>query len=164
MTGRFAPSPTGDLHVGNLRTAAIAWLSARSQGEPFLVRMEDLDRQQSSSTHEAAQLRDLAAIGLDWDGEVVRQSDRFDRYEQAIADLDARGLVYECYCTRREIRDEIDVVGPGTSRSSRLVLRAHVAISPPPTGRRIVPTGAARHSGCARTTEPSPSPTVSSAR
>jgi glutamyl-tRNA synthetase len=108
MTGRFAPSPTGDLHVGNLRTAVIAWLSARSQGEPYLVRMEDLDRRQSSVDHEDAQLRDLAAIGLDWDGEVVRQSDRFDRYEQAISDLEAQGLVYECYCTRREIRDEIE--------------------------------------------------------
>jgi glutamyl-tRNA synthetase len=70
--------------------------------------MEDLDRHQSSESHERSQLRDLAAIGLDWDGPVVRQSDRFDRYEQAIADLDALGLVYECYCTRREIRDEID--------------------------------------------------------
>jgi glutamyl-tRNA synthetase len=108
MTGRFAPSPTGDLHVGNLRTAAIAWLSARSRNEPFLVRMEDLDREQSNPEHEEAQLRDLAAIGLDWDGDVVRQSDRFDRYEAAIADLDAQGLVYECFCTRREIRDEID--------------------------------------------------------
>ncbi len=107
MTGRFAPSPTGDLHVGNLRTAAIAWLSARSQGAPFLVRMEDLDLRQSSVGHEAAQLRDLTAIGLDWDGEVVRQSDRFDRYEQAITDLEGQGLVYECYCTRREILDEI---------------------------------------------------------
>ena len=108
MTGRFAPSPTGDLHIGNLRTAAIAWLSARSWNEPFLVRMEDLDREQSNLVHEAAQLRDLAAIGIDWDGDVVRQSDRFDRYEAAIAHLDAQGLVYECYCTRREIRDEIE--------------------------------------------------------
>jgi glutamyl-tRNA synthetase len=107
MSGRFAPSPTGDLHIGNLRTAAIAWLSARSQGRPFLVRMEDLDRHQSSGQHEQAQLRDLAAIGLDWDGQVVRQSDRFDRYDRAIAELDARGLVYECFCTRREIHDEI---------------------------------------------------------
>lgn len=108
MTGRFAPSPTGDLHVGNLRTAAIAWLSARSLGAPFIVRMEDLDRHQSSARHEQAQLRDLAAIGLDWDGTVVRQSERFDRYDRAIAELDGRGLVYECYCTRREIRDEIE--------------------------------------------------------
>lgn len=108
MTGRFAPSPTGDLHVGNLRTAAVAWLSARSQGERFLVRMEDLDRLQSSTAHERSQVRDLAIIGLDWDGQVVRQSERFDRYEEALADLDARGLVYECYCSRREIREEIE--------------------------------------------------------
>ena len=108
MTGRFAPSPTGDLHVGNLRTAAIAWLSARAAGDRFLVRMEDLDRVQSATDHEDGQLRDLAAIGLDWDGDVVRQSERFDRYDAAIADLAARGLVYECYCTRREIREEIE--------------------------------------------------------
>jgi glutamyl-tRNA synthetase len=108
MTGRFAPSPTGDLHVGNLRTAAVAWLSARSRGERFVVRMEDLDRHQSSTAHERSQIRDLEAIGLDWDGPVVRQSERFDRYHAAIADLDARGLVYECYCSRREIREEIE--------------------------------------------------------
>jgi glutamyl-tRNA synthetase len=134
MTGRFAPSPTGDLHVGNLRTAAIAWLSARAAGEPFLVRMEDLDRVQSSTGHEAGQLRDLAAIGLDWDGEVARQSDRFDRYEAAIADLTARDLVYECYCTRREIRDEIEAstqaphgppgAYPGTCRTLTTAERA----------------------------------------
>ena len=103
--GRFAPSPTGDLHLGNLRTALVAWLFARSAGSRFLVRMEDLDRVQSSDDHAASQLADLAALGLDWDGEVVRQSDRFDRYREAIARLDADGLVYPCYCTRREIRE-----------------------------------------------------------
>jgi glutamyl-tRNA synthetase len=107
VTGRFAPSPTGDLHLGNLRTAAIAWLSARARNEPFLVRMEDLDRQQSTHAAERGQLDDLASIGLDWDGPVVRQSERFDLYHDAIADLRARGAVYECYCTRREIRAEI---------------------------------------------------------
>jgi glutamyl-tRNA synthetase len=107
VAGRFAPSPTGDLHLGNLRTAAIAWLAARSRGADFVVRMEDLDRQQSNSVIETAQLRDLAALGIDWDGEVVRQSDRFGRYEAAIDELATRGLVYECFCTRREIRDEI---------------------------------------------------------
>jgi glutamyl-tRNA synthetase len=107
MAGRFAPSPTGDLHLGNLRTAALAWLSARSQGLEFIVRMEDLDRHQSSRDHESGQLRDLAAIGLDWDGPVVRQSERFDLYEQAITELSGLGLVYECYCSRREIREEI---------------------------------------------------------
>lgn len=105
--GRFAPSPTGDLHLGNLRTAVVAWLSARSAGSGFVVRMEDLDRHQSSDVHEQAQLDDLAALGLDWDGEVVRQSDRFGLYDDAIERLAARGLVYECFCTRREIQREI---------------------------------------------------------
>ncbi len=108
MSGRFAPSPTGDLHLGNLRTAAVAWLSARAAGRSFVVRMEDLDRHQSSPEHEAGQLADLAAIGLDWDGEVVRQSERFDRYEAALDRLRADGLVYECFCSRREIREEIE--------------------------------------------------------
>lgn len=107
MTGRFAPSPTGDLHVGNLRTAAVAWLAARSNGEAFLVRMEDLDLVQSNPQRERAQLDDLAALGIDWDGAVVRQSERFDRYEAAIESLVARDLVYECFCTRREIQEEI---------------------------------------------------------
>jgi glutamyl-tRNA synthetase len=108
MSGRFAPSPTGELHLGNLRTAVVAWLSARAAGRGFLVRMEDLDRAQSDRRIEAAQLDDLAALGLDWDGEVLRQSDRFARYAAAIDRLAERGLVYECYCTRREIAREID--------------------------------------------------------
>lgn len=107
MAGRFAPSPTGDLHVGNLRTALVAWLAARSTDRQFIVRMEDLDRVTSSPAHEARQLADLAAIGLDWDGVVVRQSERFDRYRAEIERLRAAGRVYECYCTRREIREEI---------------------------------------------------------
>jgi len=93
------------LHLGNLRTALVSWLSARSQGLRFIVRMEDLDRVTSSVAHEDEQLRSLAAIGLDWEGDVVRQSERFDRYDKAIADLTAAGLTYECFCTRREIRE-----------------------------------------------------------
>jgi glutamyl-tRNA synthetase len=108
VAGRFAPSPTGDLHLGNLRTALVAWLAARSTGRGFLVRMEDLDRVTSSPEFEVRQLADLAALGIDHDGEVVRQSERFDRYEAAIAELAARDLVYPCFCTRREIRAEID--------------------------------------------------------
>lgn len=107
MTGRFAPSPTGDLHLGNLRTAAVAWMAARSRGERFVVRMEDLDLVQANRQREGAQLDDLATIGIDWDGEVVRQSERFDLYEAAIAALADRQLVYECFCTRREIQEEI---------------------------------------------------------
>ena len=105
--GRFAPSPTGDLHVGNLRTAVLAWLAARGAGGSFVVRMEDLDRQQSDPALEQSQLADLATVGLDWDGEVVRQSERFDLYHDAIRRLTEHDLVYECYCTRREIREEI---------------------------------------------------------
>ena len=108
MSGRFAPSPTGELHLGNLRTALLAWLAARSTGRDFLVRMEDLDLVTSSPVHERQQLADLAAIGLDHDGEVVRQSERFDLYRAHIERLEHDGRVYRCYCTRREIRDEID--------------------------------------------------------
>ncbi|KAD3515473.1 tRNA glutamyl-Q(34) synthetase GluQRS [Arthrobacter yangruifuii] len=101
--GRFAPSPTGELHVGNLRTGLLAWLFARSTGRRFLLRMEDLDRVRSGA--ESAQLRDLAAIGLDWDGGIVRQSERGDLYLEAIARLRNAGLVYECFCTRREVAE-----------------------------------------------------------
>jgi len=70
--------------------------------------MEDLDRVNSSPEHGAQQLADLAALGIDWDGDIVRQSERFDRYHAAIDSLTERGLTYECYCTRREVRTEID--------------------------------------------------------
>jgi glutamyl-tRNA synthetase len=76
QTGRFAPSPTGPLHVGNLRTALLTWLFARSAGARFLVRVEDLDRSRVRPGIERGQLDDLHAIGLDWDGPVVRQSER----------------------------------------------------------------------------------------
>ncbi len=108
MSGRFAPSPTGDLHLGNLRTAAIAWLAARSHDLGFIVRMEDLDRVQASLDHEQSQLTDLAALGIESSVEVIRQSERFDRYRAAIDDLAERGLVYECFCSRREVRAEIE--------------------------------------------------------
>ena len=101
--GRFAPSPSGELHVGNLRTALLAWLFARSTGRRFLVRVEDLDRARAG--FEARQLADLAAIGLDWDGEVVRQTDRAAVYRHALGQLAEAGLVYECFCTRREIAE-----------------------------------------------------------
>jgi glutamyl-tRNA synthetase len=105
MRGRFAPSPTGPLHVGNLRTALVAWMSARAQHGEWLVRMEDLDPFTSSPAHEQQQLCDLAALGLVPDGVVVRQSERFDLHRDAVVELDRRGLVYQCFCTRREIRE-----------------------------------------------------------
>jgi glutamyl-tRNA synthetase len=103
-SGRYAPSPTGDLHLGNLRTALIAWLFARSQGAPLLMRIEDLDRQRSKPEHERRQLADLEAIGIDWDGPTVRQSERSGLYHDAVERLRADGLVYPCWCTRAEIR------------------------------------------------------------
>src|SRR3954462_1831663 len=103
--GRFAPSPTGTLHLGNLRTALLAWLFARSQDARFLVRMEDLDTGRVRERHYNEQLRDLAALGLDWDGPVVRQSDRLELYADAVERLRADALIYECWCTRAEIRE-----------------------------------------------------------
>ncbi|QNE16127.1 tRNA glutamyl-Q(34) synthetase GluQRS [Pseudarthrobacter sp. NBSH8] len=101
--GRFAPSPSGELHVGNLRTAMLAWLFARSTGRDFLLRVEDLDRARAGA--EAVQLRDLEAVGVTWDGAVVRQADRAAIYAEAIGRLTAAGLTYECFCTRREIQE-----------------------------------------------------------
>jgi glutamyl-tRNA synthetase len=99
--GRYAPSPSGDLHLGNLRTAILAWVLARRSGRRFLMRVEDLDRVREGA--EQRQLEDLAALGIDWDGAVIRQSERTAGYARAIALLQERGMVFECYCTRREI-------------------------------------------------------------
>jgi glutamyl-tRNA synthetase len=104
VSGRFAPSPTGTLHLGNLRTAVLAWLFARSAGSEFLVRMEDLDTGRVRPGAAEEQLADLAAIGLDWDGDVVYQSARLGLYEEAIEALRDSGRIYECFCTRAEIR------------------------------------------------------------
>lgn len=104
MTGRYAPSPTGDLHLGNLRTALLAWAFARREGLGFHMRMEDLD-DRSRPEYYDRQLADLQAIGVDWDGDVLYQSDRLERYNQIFTELHNRGLLYECYCTRRELAD-----------------------------------------------------------
>ncbi|MFE4082516.1 tRNA glutamyl-Q(34) synthetase GluQRS [Paenarthrobacter sp. YIM B13468] len=101
--GRFAPSPSGELHVGNLRTAILAWLFAKSTSRDFLLRVEDLDRARSGA--EAEQLRDLEAVGVSWDAAVVRQTERGPLYEDAIGRLTAEGRTYECFCTRREIQE-----------------------------------------------------------
>lgn len=103
--GRFAPSPTGDLHLGNLRTALIGYLWARESDGEFLIRMEDLDQMTSSRALGERQLADLAAIGVEPDIPVIWQSDRFDTYKSIINELTERGLTYECFCSRREIRE-----------------------------------------------------------
>lgn len=101
--GRFAPSPTGDLHVGNLRTALLAWLWARKTGRRFVMRVEDIDRVRSGSTQR--QLDDLALIGLTWEGEALIQSARADAHTQAILSLVESGHAFECYCSRKDIRE-----------------------------------------------------------
>lgn len=98
--GRYAPSPSGDLHLGNFRTAVLAWLFARRSGRRFVLRVEDIDTQRSHSEYAQRQLEDLASIGLTWD-EVLYQHDRFAAYEQALKKLPT----YECYCSRKDIQE-----------------------------------------------------------
>ena len=100
--GRFAPSPSADLHIGNLRTAVLAWLFARSTGRRFLIRVDDLDdRTDADIGHR--QLADLAAIVLTWDAEPELQTSHPARYDTAIRLLADRDLLYECYCSRKDI-------------------------------------------------------------
>ena len=137
MRGRFAPSPTGILHLGNLRTALLAWLFARSAGSGFLMRIEDLDVGRVRSSFVDEQLGDLAAIGIDWDGEVVVQSTRGALYARALSRLD----VYECFCTRAEIREAASAahgpVGayPGTCRDLPAAERDALRAERPPALR-----------------------------
>ena len=100
--GRFAPSPSADLHIGNLRTAVLAWLFARSTGRRFLVRVEDLDDRTFADVAER-QLRDIAAIGVSWDAPPEFQTAHGPRYDVVIDELIGRGLTYECFCSRRDI-------------------------------------------------------------
>jgi len=102
--GRFAPSPTGPLHVGSLRTALVAWLFARSQGGRFLVRIEDLDRQRSRRELERGQLEDLRALGIESDEPPVRQSERGALYARALERLETAGRLDPCFCSRADIR------------------------------------------------------------
>jgi glutamyl-tRNA synthetase len=148
--GRFAPSPTGPLHLGNLRTALLAWLFARSSGARFLVRVEDLDRSRVRPGVEEAQLADLRSLGLDWDGPVVRQSERMALYGRAIDSLDSEGLLYPCYCTRAEIRTAASAPHgipatdryPGTCRGLTAAERADREASGRPPALRVRAEGA----------------------
>ncbi len=103
-TGRFAPSPSAPLHLGNLRTALLAWCASRCAGGRHLLRIEDLTTSSASDCSQS-QMEDLAALGLDHDGEVVRQSMRSGLYEDAIGRLERAGRTYPCYCSRREVRE-----------------------------------------------------------
>lgn len=131
--GRFAPSPTGPLHFGSLVAAVASWLDARAAGGEWHLRIEDVDRPRTVAGAENAILRALEALGLGWDGPVVRQSDRAPRYREALEDLRRRGLAYRCRCSRREIADSgvhgIDgIVYPGTCRGAAIPEGAPAAI------------------------------------
>lgn len=124
--GRYAPSPSGDLHFGNLRTAVLAWLFARQTGRNFYMRVEDIDSERSSAESAKRQLEDLAALGIEWDEPVLYQHDRGPAYAEALAVLPT----YECYCTRRDIREAASAphvqpgMYPGTCRDLPDELRA----------------------------------------
>lgn len=152
-TGRYAPSPSGDLHLGNLRTAILAWAMARRGGKPFYVRVEDLDRVRPGAAER--QLADLQAMGLDWDvspgsaaestegkrAGVLYQSTRLAAYERAVQRLREAGLVYECYCTRREIQEASSAphgapgAYPGTCRGLSEAQREERSAQRPPALR-----------------------------
>jgi glutamyl-Q tRNA(Asp) synthetase len=102
---RFAPSPTGELHLGHAYSAGIAWRRAREAGGRFLLRIEDVDIRRCKREFEAAILADLRWLGFDWDGEVRRQSDHFSEYGKVLDQLDSRDLVYPCFCSRADIAE-----------------------------------------------------------
>ena len=121
--GRFAPTPSGRMHLGNVFAALIAWLSVRSRGGSLVLRMEDLDTQRTSAEFAETLRRDLLWLGLDWDLETQPQSQRgpvYDRYFEKLMDL---GLLYPCYCTRSQLHNvnaphlsDGTYVYPGTCR------------------------------------------------
>jgi glutamyl-Q tRNA(Asp) synthetase len=108
---RFAPSPTGYLHLGHVRSALEGWRAARRQRGLFLLRIEDIDRSRCREEYAAAILDDLVWLGLDWDGSVRRQSEHFDDYRRALDRLTEMGVLYPCFCTRREIQAELARAG-----------------------------------------------------
>lgn len=105
---RFAPSPNGHLHLGHAFSALLAHDAARAAGGRFLLRIEDIDRTRARPEYEAAILEDLAWLGLTWERPVLRQSERGAAYAAALATLDARGLLYPCACTRKDIAAALD--------------------------------------------------------
>ena len=137
VTGRFAPSPSGRLHLGNLLSSLLAWLDVRSRGGVMLFRLEDLDPARSFPRFADAMAEDLLWLGLDWDvgrrpGDMAyAQSHRTERYAEALKQLDAMGLVYDCRCTRAE-RLAASAPHPGEDVPRGCTCRTHPK---PDTGR-----------------------------
>ena len=122
--GRFAPTPSGRMHLGNVFAAMAAWLSIRSQDGELVLRMEDLDIQRTSPEKAAVLREDLRWLGFDWDRETVPQSQRTKVYDEYFQQLKEQGLLYPCYCTRAQLHDvnaphlsDGTYVYPGTCRN-----------------------------------------------
>lgn len=145
VVGRFAPSPTGRMHAGNVFAALVAWLVAKAQGGRIVLRIEDLDVERSKPGFVDAVQRDFERLGLTWDEGPYFQHDRTEAYRAAFDELDARGLVYPCFCTRADLhtasaphRGEKPVY-PGTCRALSPEDRACRALERTPAQRLIVP-------------------------
>ncbi|ACV22370.1 Glutamate--tRNA ligase [Slackia heliotrinireducens] len=145
VKGRFAPSPTGRMHAGNIYAALCAWLVAKSQGGSIVLRIEDLDRERSKHEYIDAVQRDFEFLGLTWDEGPYFQSGRDEAYQQAFDTLVEKGLVYPCYCTRADLhaasaphRGE-KLIYAGTCRNLTAAQRAQRELSRKPAQRLIVP-------------------------
>lgn len=129
MVTRFAPSPTGYLHLGHAYSARMGFDAARAQHGRFLLRIEDIDQTRCRPQFTEAILSDLQFLGLSWDGDVRKQSEHLDVYERALAQLDSLGVLYPCFCTRAEIAAEIAAAqsapqdGPGSDTPPRYLGR-----------------------------------------
>lgn len=129
MVTRFAPSPTGYLHLGHAYSARMGFDAARAQHGRFLLRIEDIDQTRCRPQFTEAILSDLQFLGLSWDGDVRKQSEHLDLYERALAQLDSLGVLYPCFCTRAEIAAEIAASqsapqdGPGSDTPPRYLGR-----------------------------------------
>ena len=139
VVGRFAPTPSGRLHLGNLMCAMLAWLSVRSRGGRFVLRIEDLDAVRCPFMGENTKylLDDLAWLGLDYDGEVLWQSHRTEVYEGYFNALDREGLIYPCYCSRAELHAaSAPHLSDGAPLYDRKCLYRAARGEAPPQGRR----------------------------
>lgn len=130
--GRFAPSPTGRMHLGNMFCALLSWLSAKSKGGEWLLRIEDIDPDRSRKEYADLLMDDLDWIGLEWDGEPVFQSQRSDIYEHYFHQLQLRGVTYPCYCTRADL---LASQAPHES-DGRVVYKGTCRQLPPQPGRK----------------------------
>ena len=145
VKGRFAPSPTGRMHAGNIFSALVAWLIAKSQGGKIVLRIEDLDAQRSKQRYIDAVMRDFEALGLFWDEGPFFQHDREETYENAFRMLEEKGLVYPCFCTRADLHAASAphagerFVYSGTCRSLDSSQRFEKSLVRTPAERLIVP-------------------------